>query len=74
VDGGFMEVFDNKVTVLADGVELGREINLDELLRRKMETEKELEDARRRDNFDFSALEAQLRRDLVRINVAKNYQ
>ena len=74
VDGGFMEILDNKVTVLADGAELGRELDLDELLRRKTETEKELEGARKEDNYNFKVLEAKLRRELVRIGVAKNYQ
>ncbi len=73
VDGGFLEVADNKVTVLADGAELGREINLEEMLRRKLQTEKDLEDARRQENLDYKAIEARLMREIVRINVAGRY-
>ena len=73
VDGGFLEVADNKVTVLADGAELGREINLEETLRRKIQAEKELEEARRQDSIDYKIIEAKLMREVVRINVAGRY-
>jgi len=45
----FFEVVDNKVTVIAEGAELGREINLEEAIRRKLEAEKALEQARHED-------------------------
>lgn len=74
VDGGFLEVEDNKVTVLADGAALGREIDLESVLDAKAQTEKELEEARRKDNFDLSYLEARLKREITRINVANKYR
>jgi len=74
IDGGFLEVADNKVTVLADGAELGKEINLDEELRHKLEDEKNLEDARHKDYIEFKIAEAKLMRDIVRINIAGRYK
>ncbi|MDR0454604.1 MAG: ATP synthase F1 subunit epsilon [Deferribacteraceae bacterium] len=74
LDGGFMEVVDNKVTVLADGAELGREINVSEVLRRKLVAEKDVEDARQKDNIDFTTAEAKLMKEIIRINVAGKYK
>lgn len=73
VDGGFLEVVDDKVVVLADGAELGSDINLEAVLQRKLNTEEELEEAKRRENVDLAKLEAELRRNVVRINVAGHY-
>jgi F-type H+-transporting ATPase subunit epsilon len=73
LDGGFLEVIDDRVTVLADGAELGAEIDLAAAINRKIEAEKALEDARRQDNIEFTLLEAKLKRELVRMNVAEHY-
>ncbi|MDR2870580.1 MAG: F0F1 ATP synthase subunit epsilon [Deferribacteraceae bacterium] len=74
VDGGFLEVKDNKVVVLADGAELGREINLEEALRRKLEAETELEAARHKESVEQAAIEAELVRSILRISVADHYK
>jgi len=46
VGGGFLEVNDNKVIILADDAELGREINLDEAIERKLKAEQNLDKER----------------------------
>ncbi|MGA1847368.1 F0F1 ATP synthase subunit epsilon [Deferribacter abyssi] len=74
IDRGFLEVSDNKVTVLAESAELGREINLEEAIRRKLEAEKELESVRKEDEIKFRKVEAQLQRELLRIAVAEKYK
>lgn len=74
IDGGFLEVENNKVTVLADGVALGKEIDLEAVINSKAQTEKELEEARRKDNFDMKFLEAKLKREITRIKVANRYK
>ncbi|MCA1926872.1 MAG: F0F1 ATP synthase subunit epsilon [Calditerrivibrio sp.] len=74
LERGFFEVVDNKVTVLAEGAELGREIDLEEAIRRKLEAEKALEHARHEDEIKFRKAEAQLRRELLRVSVAEKYK
>ncbi|KAA0258496.1 F0F1 ATP synthase subunit epsilon [Deferribacter autotrophicus] len=74
IDRGFLEVSDDKVTVLAESAELGREIDLEEAIRRKLEAEKALEAARREDEIKFRKVEAQLQRELLRISVAEKYR
>ncbi|MEF3254220.1 MAG: F0F1 ATP synthase subunit epsilon [Deferribacterales bacterium] len=74
IERGFLEVVDNKVTVLAEGAELGREIDLEEAIRRKLEAEKALEQARYEDELKFRKAEAQLRRELLRVSVAEKYR
>ncbi|UOD34912.1 F0F1 ATP synthase subunit epsilon [Deferribacteraceae bacterium V6Fe1] len=74
IDRGFFEVVNDKVTVLAESAELGREIDLEEAIRRKLEAEKELEAARHEDEVKFRKVEAQLRRELLRVSVAERYK
>ena len=73
IDGGFLEVIENKVVVLADGAELGKDINLEEALRRKLEAEEDLAAAKQKENVDMAAMEAELMRSITRINVAGHY-
>jgi len=74
IDRGFFEVVNDKVTVLAESAELGREIDLEEAIRRKLEAEKELEAIRHEDEVKFRKVEAQLRRELLRVSVAERYK
>lgn len=74
IEKGFFEVSNDKVTVLAEGAELGREIDLEEAIRRKLEAEKALEQLRHEDEIKFRKAEAQLRRELLRISVAEKYK
>lgn len=74
VDRGFFEVVDDKVTVLAESAELGREIDLEEAIRRKLEAEKSLENARHEDEMKFRNVEAKLKLELMRVSVAEKYR
>lgn len=74
VDRGFFEVVDDKVTVLAESAELGREIDLEEAIRRKLEAEKSLESARHEDEMKFRNVEAKLKLELMRVSVAEKYR
>lgn len=74
IDRGFFEVVDDKVTVLAESAELGREIDLEEAIRRKLEAEKSLENARHEDEMKFRNVEAKLKLELMRVSVAEKYR
>jgi F-type H+-transporting ATPase subunit epsilon len=74
IEKGFFEVVNDKVTVLAEGAELGREIDLEEAIRRKLEAEKALEHLRHEDEIKFRKAEAQLRRELLRVSIAEKYK
>lgn len=74
IDRGFFEVVDDNVTVLAESAELGREIDLEEAIRRKLEAEKEFEAIKYEDEVKFRKVEAQLRRELLRVSVAERYK
>jgi F-type H+-transporting ATPase subunit epsilon len=74
VERGFLEVNNNKVIVLAEDAELGREIDLEEAIRRKLEAEKALERARKEDEQTIIACEAKLKKELLRLGVAEKYK
>jgi F-type H+-transporting ATPase subunit epsilon len=74
VGGGFLEVSDNKVIILADDAELGQEINLDEAIERKLKAEQNLEKDRKDDERKFKAAEAQLMKELTRVQIAEKYR
>ncbi|MDT7943158.1 MAG: F0F1 ATP synthase subunit epsilon [Dehalococcoidia bacterium] len=70
VHGGFLEVRDDRVTILADAAERAEEIDVAraEAARRRAQ---ELMAQRRRDEMEFAAAQAALQRALVRLKLAE---
>jgi len=71
VSGGFAEVNSDKVTVLAESAEFGRDIDLERAIRARERAQERLEQARRDERVDHARTEAALRRALARIRVAE---
>ena len=72
VTAGFVEVSNNRVSVLVDAAESATEIDLDRA-RKAMERARErLEKARGTQDVDFARAEAALRRAIARIRLAKS--
>ncbi|MFQ5539463.1 MAG: F0F1 ATP synthase subunit epsilon [Candidatus Binatia bacterium] len=69
LSGGYAEVLDNVMTVLANAAEFGDEIDVERAHRAHEKAEKRLEELNREDK-EFSAAEAALHRALIRIQVA----
>jgi len=68
VTGGFMEVSDNRITVLADAAELAESIDVMRAMEAKKRAEARLRD--RKANIDRVRAEAALRRALARLRAA----
>jgi len=70
VHGGFLEVRDDRVTVLADAAERAEEIDVEraEVARRRAQ---ELLAQRRRDEMEFAAAQAALQRAVTRLKLAE---
>jgi F-type H+-transporting ATPase subunit epsilon len=69
VSGGFLEVQQDKVTVLAESAELPEEIDVDRASRAKERAERRI--AGSKENFDARRAELSLERALNRLQVAK---
>lgn len=69
VGGGFAEVTGDKVTVLVDSAERGKEIDVERAKRAKERAEKRLTAGRTAD-VDWARAEAALRRSIARMKVA----
>ncbi len=68
VSGGFAEVTSEKVTIVAESAELGREIDI-ERARRAMERAQQRLAAARTEAIDYVRAEAALRRAIMRMKV-----
>lgn len=68
VSGGFLEVHDNRVTLLAETAELPGEIDIERAHAAKERAEQRLRE-QKRDDIDFLRAQLSLRRALVRIEV-----
>ena len=69
VFGGFMEVLPDRVTILADACDRSDEIDLERAEEAKRRAEERL--ASRKSNQDMALAEADLRRALMQIKMAK---
>jgi len=69
VSGGFAEVTGEKVTIVAESAEKGREIDLERAKRAQERAEKRLATAKT-EEIDWARAEAAMRRSLVRAKVA----
>jgi F-type H+-transporting ATPase subunit epsilon len=69
VSGGYAEVLDNVMTVLAPAAEFGTEIDTNRAQRAKERAEKQMAELNREEQ-DFDMAEAALHRALVRLQVA----
>lgn len=66
VAGGFAEVSDNKVTILAEVAEMATEIDVERARKARERAEKRL--AQQQDNYDGARMQAALARSIARIN------
>ncbi len=67
--GGYAEVLDNVMTVLANAAEFGDEIDIERARKAQERTERKLAELSLEDN-EFAATEAALHRSLTRLQVA----
>ena len=74
VGGGFLEVSGDKVIVLADEAELGKEIDLEAAIERKLDAEKSLDEERKNNDKMYNNAEVQLMKELVRVQIAEKYK
>ena len=70
VTGGFAEVSNNKVTILAEAAERAGEIDIDRAKRAKERAEKRLAMAKT-EAIDYLRAEAALKRSLVRLSIGE---
>ena len=69
VSGGFAEVTGEKVTIVAESAEVGREIDVERARRAQERAEKRLA-AAKTEEIDWARAEAAMRRSLMRMKVA----
>ncbi len=71
VSGGFIEVGNDKVRVLADTAERGEELDISVIEEAKKRAEKVMQEAARQDDVSFAAAMASMEREMARYKLAK---
>ena len=73
INGGVMEVRDDRVTIIADSAERERDIDVSRAQRAKQRTERKIEQAMQQENVDeLKRAQVALHRAINRINVSKH--
>ena len=71
ISGGFVEVSNNKMTVLAEAAEVSEEIDVERALRAKERAEKRIQEAKAgREDIDMARAMAAMARAMTRLKVA----
>jgi F-type H+-transporting ATPase subunit epsilon len=71
VSGGFCEISNNRMTVLAEAAEISAEVDVDRALRAKERAERRLQEAQQqKEKIDVARAQAALARSMVRLKVA----
>jgi F-type H+-transporting ATPase subunit epsilon len=71
INGGFVEVLPDKVTVLAESAERRRDIDVERARAALKRAEERLAEASKREDYDFRRAQAALQRAVARINIAR---
>lgn len=75
VSGGFAEVrADNTIKILADTAEHAHEINLERAEEARAKAAKLMEEARNKEDVDYTALAIKLEKELNRLRVGNKYK
>jgi F-type H+-transporting ATPase subunit epsilon len=74
IEFGFLEVHDNVIIVLAENAELGREIDYQRAFEEKERAEKELMEARLKDDRTIRDAEYKIKKELMRIKISERYK
>lgn len=71
VAGGFFEVADNKISILAQAAELAENIDVERAEKAKARAEERLQQAKQQDGIDVLRAENAMKRALIRLQIAK---
>lgn len=74
VAGGFFEVKENEIKILADSAERAEELDLATVEAAHARAEAALAEARNKEDVDYTGLAAALERELARVKVARKHR
>jgi len=75
IAGGFLEIRGNgEIVILADNAERAEEIDIDRAEDAQKRAEKEMQEAKNRQDVDFAKLQAVIDREMNRVRVGKKYR
>lgn len=72
IAGGFAEVADNKITILAHAAELAENIDVERAEKAKARAEERLQNAKHQDGIDIVRAENAMKRAIMRLKIANN--
>lgn len=72
IAGGFAEVADNKITILAQAAELAENIDVERAEKAKARAEERLQNAKHQDGIDIVRADNAMKRAIMRLKIANN--